>query len=169
MNLVAQYWTDIGLKVNQDVVERSLYEERVGNGEVDVGVWGCDRNSVVMADPGRYLGSIDDGPWAPLFGHWWAKGAEKQLEPPEDHTIRQIWSLWEQARAEPDETKRNGLFTELLGIHKEHPYMIGTVGENPSLVIVNNNFRNFVDGFIADDTLRDTGLLNPQQFFIQQA
>jgi len=169
MNLVAQYWGALGLQVNQDVVERSLYEERVGNGEVDVGVWGCDRNSVVMADPGRYLGTIDDGPWAPLFGHWYVNGPEKQLEPPEDHIIREVWSLWEQARVEPDETKRNGIFQELLNIHKEHPWMIGTVGEAPSLVIASNRFRNFAEGYIADDTLRDTGSLNPQQFFIQQA
>jgi peptide/nickel transport system substrate-binding protein len=169
MNLVAQYWGEIGLQVNQDVVERSLYEERVGNGEVDIGVWGCDRNSVVMADPGRYLGTIDDGPWAPLFGHWYVQGPEKQLEPPEDHIIREIWSLWEQARVEPDETKRNGIFQELLNIHKEHPWMIGTVGESPALAIVSNKFRNFGEGFIADDTLRDSGSINPQQFWIQQA
>jgi hypothetical protein len=47
--------------------------------------------------------------------------------------------------------------------------MIGTVGESPSLVIASNNFRNFAEGYIADDTLRDTGSLNPQQFFIQES
>jgi peptide/nickel transport system substrate-binding protein len=170
MNLVAEYWGAIGLQVNQDVVERSLYEERVNNGEVDIGVWGCDRNSVVMADPGRYLGTIQDGPWAPLYGNWYEPGSPyKIVEPPEDHPIRTIWSLWEQARSEPDETKRNGIFKQLLDMHKETPWMIGTVGESPSLAIVSNNFRNFLEGFIADDTLRDSGLLNPQQFFIRQA
>lgn len=167
---VEQYWRAIGLDVNQEVVERSLYEERMNTGEVDVGVWGCDRNSVIMADPGRYLGTIDDGPWAPLFGHWWADSVDGvQVEPPEDHIIREIWSLWEQTRAEPDETKRNGLFTEMLNIHKEHPWMIGTVGEAPSPVIVSNRFGNMLNGYIGDDTLRDLGLINPQQFFIRQA
>lgn len=167
---VQQYWRDIGLDVNQEVVERSLYEERVNNADVDVGVWGCDRNSVVMADPGRYLGSIQDGPWAPAFGGWWENSPSvKQVEPPEDHIIREIWSLWEQTRAEPDETKRNALFTELLNIHKEHPWMIGTVGEAPKPVIVSNRFGNILPGYIADDTLRDLGLINPQQFFIRQA
>jgi len=167
---VEQYWRDIGLDVNQEVVERSLYEERVNNADVDVGVWGCDRNSVVMADPGRYLGTIQDGPWAPAFGAWWENApSAKQVEPPEDHIIREIWSLWEQTRAEPDETKRNALFTELLNIHKEHPWMIGTVGEAPRPVIVSNNFGNMLAGYIGDDTLRDLGLINPQQFFIRQA
>jgi peptide/nickel transport system substrate-binding protein len=167
---VQQYWRAIGLDVNQEVVERSLYEERMNTGEVDVGVWGCDRNSVIMADPGRYLGTIDDGPWAPLFGHWWSDSVDGvKAEPPEDHPIREIWSLWEQTRAEPDETKRNGLFKQLLDIHKEHPWMIGTVGEAPNPVIVSNQFGNMLPGYIGDDTLRDLGLINPQQFFIRQA
>lgn len=73
--LVENYWRAIGLEVSQDVVERSLYEERVRNGEVDVGVWGVDRSFIVIADPGRMLGTVDDGPWAPLFGHWYLGGA----------------------------------------------------------------------------------------------
>ena len=113
--------------------------------------------------------TIDDGPWAPLFGHWRVDSVDgKQLEPPEDHPIREIWSLWDQARAEPDEAKRNGFFKQLLDIHKEHPWMIGTVGEAPSPVIVSRKFGNMLNGYIGDDTLRDLGLINPQQFYIRQ-
>ena len=168
IQLIQDYWNAIGLKVSQDVVERSLYEERVQNGDVEVGNWSADRNSIVMADPGRYLGSTDDGPWAPLFGHWYdVSSAYKKLEPPADHPIRQIWSLWDQAKAEPDEAKRNALFKQLLDIHKEHPWMIGTVGEAPSPLIVKNNFFNVPEGFIDDDTLRGIGYANPFQFFIK--
>ena len=35
-------------------------------------------------------------------------------------------------------------------------------------MIVAGNLRNILDGFIADDTLRDSGLLNPQQFFLKK-
>ncbi len=170
MNLVEGYWEAIGLDVNQDVVERSLYEERVNNNEVDVGVWGVDRNSVVMADPGRYLGTIQDGPWAPAFGGWWEGDAFTgyKEEPPEGHIIREIWALWEAARAEPDEASRNALFTDLLNIHKEHPFQIGTVGESPALKIVSNRMHNVPAGYINDDTLRDMGSVNPQQFFLTE-
>jgi peptide/nickel transport system substrate-binding protein len=168
MQLVEDYWKAIGLGVSQEVVERTLYEERMNTGEVDVGVWGADRNSVVMADPGRYLAYTDDGPWAPLYGHWYVNDpGGTQVEPPADHPIRQIWALWEQARSEPDEAQRNALFKQLLDIHKEHPWMIGTVGEAPSVFIVSNNLGNFVEGYISDDTLRDYGLIKPAQFFFR--
>lgn len=170
VGLIEKYWRDIGIDVSQDVVERSLYEARVENGEVDVGVWGCDRNSVVMADPGRYLGTIDDGPWAPLYGHWYdTESPLKKVEPPADHPIREIWSLWDQAAVEPDTAKRDALFKQLLDIHKAAPYMIGIVGEAPVLYITSNRFGNVASGYIDDDTLRNSGQLNPAQFFIKQS
>jgi peptide/nickel transport system substrate-binding protein len=170
MQLVEDYWKAIGLNVSQDVVERSLYEERVHAGDVDVGVWGADRNSIVMADVTRYTAEVDDGPWAPLYGHFYTVNTpHPKEEPPADHPIVQIWSLWDQAKLEPDETRRNEIFKQMLDIHKEHPYMIGTVGEAPIPVIVSNNMVNWPAGFIADDTLRDYGLAIPVQLFMRQA
>ncbi len=168
IGLVETYWKAIGIDASQDVVERSLYETRVQNGEVDVGVWGFDRNSVVMADPGRYLGNIDDGPWAPLYGHFWdTESAFAKLEPPADHPIRQIWAYWDQTRVEPDQAKRDAHFKQLLDIHKEHPYAIGLVGEAPVLYITSDKFGNVASGYIDDDTLRNAGQLNPAQFYIK--
>ncbi len=177
VQLVQDYWRAIGLQVSQEAVERSLYEQRVRGGEIEVGVWYVDRSSVVMADPGRYLGLVHDGPWAPLYAHWCAQQlapnpAEYQFptaEPPEGHPVRQIRDLWEQCQVEPDEAKRKALFKQLLDIHKAHPYQIGTVGEDPQPVIVKNNFFNCGGGFISDDTLRNVGLLKPVQFFMRNA
>lgn len=168
VNRVKKYWEAVGLKTNVKYIERSLYEQRWRNNEVEVGVWGCDRCSVVKADPGRWLGTIQDGPWASGYGSWYNKDPYKQVEPPADHPIRQIWKLWEQCQVEPDEAKRNALFMQILGVHKKAPYMIGVNGYKVAPAIVANNFRNFLDGYIADDTLRDIGLLNPQQYFLKK-
>ncbi len=166
-NLLKKYWDAVGIKTTIKYVERALYEQHVHNGDIQVGSWGFDRASVVKADPGRWLGTIDDGPWAPTYGHWYAKSPYKQQEPPQDHPIRQIWSLWEKTQIEPDEAKRNATFQQIIDIHKQHPYAVGIVGEKPSIGIVKNNFHNIKPGFIQDDTLRDWGLINPQQFFIK--
>ena len=167
VNIVQGYWQEIGLNVNQELVERTLYQERTANGDVDVGVWSADRNSVVMADVTRYTAEQNDGPWAPLFGAWWANSPRAQEEPPEDHPIREIWRLWEAARSEPDEAMRNELFQQMLNIHKEHPYMIGTVGESPVPFIMKNNMGNIQGGHIWDDTLRSPGGTMPAQWYIK--
>ena len=168
-NQIAKYWTAVGIPTTVKQVERTLYEQHCHEGNVDGGRWGCDRNSVVMADPTRYPGIVDDGPWAPLFGHWYGKSTYKQLEPPADHPIRKIWKAWDDTQVEPDETKRNALFKGMLDIHKANPWQIGTVGEAPALWIVKNTFHNVPQGYIEDDTLRDYGVAEPWQFYMDKA
>ncbi|MBZ0302267.1 MAG: ABC transporter substrate-binding protein, partial [Anaerolineae bacterium] len=173
VNLVQGYWGAIGLKVNQELLERSLYEQRNDIGDVQVGVWTVDRSSVVKADPTRMLGTVADGPWGINYARWIRANiygetvVGTQTQPPEGHPLYRIHELWDQTTKEPDEAKRNALFKELLDIHKEHPYQIGTLGEDPSPVIVKNNFFNVGAGFIVDDTLRGQGLVVPAQFFIR--
>ena len=167
VTLVEGYWKELGLNVSQELVERSLYETRTDAGDVDVGVWGADRNSVVIADTTRYTAEQSDGPWAPLFGAWWANLDAPQEEPPEDHIIREIWRLWEATQSEPDEATRNALFKEMLDIHKEQPFMIGTVGEAPAPFIVRNNVGNIQGGHITDDTLRSPGGVAPVTWYFK--
>jgi peptide/nickel transport system substrate-binding protein len=173
VQLVIDYWRAVGVKANQELVERSLYEEHNRLGDNEVGNWFVDRSSVVKADPGRYLGSIADGPWAINYQRWLAKNVYgetpdgTEIEPPEGHPIRVINQLWHEVLVEPDTATRDAKFMELLGIHKEHPYMIGTVGEDPQPVVVKNNFFNVGANFISDDTLRNVGLLRPVQFFMR--
>lgn len=173
--LVSDYWDAIGIRISQEVLERSLLEERNRAGDIEIGVWPVDRSSVVMGDPRRYLGVIDDGPWAPNYAIYLADieygdGTSQRgtvIEPPADHPIRRIHELWAEVQQEPDEATRNALFQQIIDIHKEHPYMIGTVGEDPAPVIVKNSVGNVGEGFINDDTMRNVGIARPKQFFIR--
>jgi len=166
--LVSKYWGAIGVKTTVKYVERGLYEERTHNAEVDFGTWVLDGASVVKANPNIFLGLLDENTWAPLYGHWYSTSPYKKVEPPPEHPIREIWKLWDQVQIQPDEAKRNALFQQLLGVHRRHPFWVGTVGEKVAPMIVANNFRNVLDGFIQDDALRDSGLINPQQFFFKR-
>ena len=130
---VAKYWTAVGVKATVKQMERSLYEEQTRNGDVEIGRWDVDRSAVVMADPGRYIGTMTDGPYSPLYANFYSKSPYKKLEPPADHPIK-MWDLWDKCQVEPDEAKRNALFKQLIDIQKAAPYQIGTVGEVSSIV-----------------------------------
>lgn len=170
LNLMIKYWKAIGIKIDPKYDERALYEQRVHDAAVTATAgFGWDRSSVVKADPGRWLATIDDGPWAPAYGHWYSKSPYKKIEPPAEHPITKIWKLWDQVQVEPDEAKRNALFQDLIGVHKQHPFAVGVVGEMVVPSIVKTNFRNVKGGYIDDDTLRDHGLINPQQFYIKSS
>jgi peptide/nickel transport system substrate-binding protein len=165
---VRRYWEAVGIKATMRYVERSLYDTHARDGVMDVGYWGFDRLSVIKADPHRWTGRIQDGPWAPTWANWFYNTQYKKVEPPADHPIRRIWQLWDQVQIEPDEATRNAYFQQLLDIHKQAPNVVGIVGEMVSPLVASVNFRNVAGGYIADDTLRDYGLINPQQFFMQR-
>lgn len=167
IDLVVQYWNAIGLNVVADPVERSLYEERLANGQVDVGHWEHDRSLMIEANPDSFIGTVGQQPYVNLYAKWYL-GNAVGVEPPADHPIRRIWSLWEQAAREPDAAKRHALVMEMLGVHKEAPFAIGTVGEPPGLAITKNNFRNVPTDMVTDTTLRDKLLARPEQFFMRQ-
>jgi peptide/nickel transport system substrate-binding protein len=166
--LVRRAWTAIGVRTSVRGVDRSLYTEHYRNAEIEIGHWGWDRSSANKADPGRWLAYVADGPWAPAYGFYYRNEPFKKEEPPPEHPIRKMWSLWEQVQTEPDVAKGNALFMDIIKLHREAPVAVGVVGESVSPWIVKNNFRNVKPDYINDDTLRDYGLINPPQFFIKQ-
>jgi peptide/nickel transport system substrate-binding protein len=163
--VIKKHWQAIGVKVSYSVVERSLYEQRCREGDVEIGTWDLQRCSIVMADPGAFIAQYTEGPWAPLYGNWYQKNSYKKVEPPADHLIRKVWAAWDACKIEADETKRNALFKSMLDIHKDAPWMIGTCGENPVVYIVKNSMKNVPVGRIDDDTLRSEGLGMPCQYY----
>jgi peptide/nickel transport system substrate-binding protein len=174
VGLVIGYWQAIGLKANQELIERSLYETRNQEGVTEVGNWNVDRSAVVIANPIRFTGEVADSPWAINYWRWLQANVYNntavvggQLEPPADHPITRINELWALIQQEPDEATRVDMMTELLGYHKATPFMIGTVGEDPQPVVVKNNFFNVGANYMGDDTLRNQGLLRPVQFFMR--
>jgi peptide/nickel transport system substrate-binding protein len=176
LELVSAYWADVGIKALVTPLERSLYEEHLATGEMEMGVWGFDRNSVVTADPGRYLGTITDGPWAPRYGIWYSnqgrevdeETAQNMEEPPADHPLWEIWDIWDQARTAPSLEEALEIFQGIIDIHKENVWVIGIIGEEPAVYITSNRMRNMPDNLIQDDTLRSQGLSQPAQLFLIQ-
>ena len=167
IGLVEGYWRAIGVNVAQDVVERSLFEARIENNEIDIGYWGFDRSLFIQADPQAYIGGSGQQTYAVRYRQWYLDNPAGE-EPPEDHPVRRMMELWEQASTEPDAERRQEIMAELIGIHKAAPFAIGTVGEAPAPVIVSNRMHNVPNGIFSDTTLRNVRVANPEQFYLTE-
>jgi peptide/nickel transport system substrate-binding protein len=167
LEMVKQYWEKLGIKVILKPEERSLYMTRCEAGEPEIGVWSFDRCAAVLSDPGRLLGTVWDGPWAPLYARWYISGGKAGEEPPEGSDIRRIYELWDKVKTSIDEEERNKYFKEIIDIHKKNIFFIGTVGEMQIPVVVKNNFRNVPDGLIFDHPLFSPKNARPEQFFFK--
>lgn len=145
--------SDLGFEVNYRGVDRSLSIATHNSNEVECTMGFMDRNLVPLADPQIWVKhtNINDRPWA---NAWTAWRIDPTLpiaeEPPEDHWIRTIWSLWDQIRAEADEETRNALFADILDIWAEELPVPGILGEVPRLVVVKNGFKGIHEGYAWD-------------------
>lgn len=165
LELVKAYWEDVGIKVVLNIVERSLYEELVDNADTEIVYNTLDR-PILAADPRGYLAI--DAAWAPKWGSWFNTGGEQGEEPPTDHPIRQTWAAWEKAQTANSLEEANLALQELVTVHRENVWHIGTIGEAPAIFIVNNNMGNVGDSFLNDDGLRNPGIAQPAQFYFKQ-
>lgn len=167
---IVKMWADVGVKCAFKYAERSLYEQHFNANEIEAAYWGGDRTVLPLAPEAPiFRGTMLDRPWAAGYGHWWSDPTSPgSVEPPEDHFIRKIWEIWDEIAVEVDPDKQNELFFQILDIWAEEIPMIGVLGELPSLAIMKNGFKNFVEGFPNDDTTGDENIYNTETYFWEE-
>lgn len=163
---VVKYFAAVGVKSAYKAVERALYTEHYNANEIESAFWGGDRSLLPLTAPLIFLGTTIDRPWAAAWGIWRNNPSDPVAqEPPADHWIKKIWSTWDTLAAEPDEQKRNQLFTQILDIWAEELPMIGVLGQLPQPLIAKNGLKGVVDKFPIDDPTKDEHFVNSQTFF----
>lgn len=169
VELVADNWKDIGIKVTIEVIERSAYLERAGSNNIQMGHWNMGRAANFMIEPAVYEGQIVDSPWAIKWGSYRKDPSIPVAElPPEGHLLNKIWDMVDQADSAGSEKEAMELGAEILKLHGEAPNWVGLVGGAPNIFIKSNRLGNFPQGFIRDDITRDIGIIPTEQLFIKQ-
>ena len=166
LELVVGYWRAIGIDASLKSWERSLYEQRDAANLVQIKTWdNFDRQFPnFILDPRRVVpyATGSDVPFTE-YARWYATGGKQGEKPPEE--FRRLQELWDIARTTPDPKERDRAAREIVKLHKENIFLIGTVARMPFLVIAKNNFRNVPEKFISDWMPRWD---QPQQFFIKR-
>ena len=108
---------------------------------------------------------LEIGIWYPLYVIWYDSGGKSGEQPPKD--VARLRDLWERIKATPSDAVRARLLKEICRLHAENIWLIGTVGEVPTPVVVKNNFRNVPEKLVTDTTLLSPRNAYPEQFFIK--
>lgn len=169
LELVSADWEAIGIEVEIEAIERSLYLDRMAANEVEVGRWGMGRSANILIAPGAYGNTLDDSPWS--LG-WRAYRAEPEspiaVAPPEGHMLYDVWDLLDRASVAGSQAEAFELGQQVLELHAKEPNWVGLVGGYPYLFIVSDRVGNFPEGYIRDDLTRDLGIIPTEQLFIRQ-
>ena len=164
---MVKYFNQVGIKAAYKAFERALYTQHFNANEIESAFWGGDRSLLPLsAVQNIFIGTVTDRPWADAWGLWRNNPQDPNAqEPPQDHWIRKIWNTWDQVVVEPDEQKRNQLFTQLLDVWAEELPMIGILGELPQPIIAKNGLKGVKGNFPIDDPTKDEQFINPQTFY----
>jgi peptide/nickel transport system substrate-binding protein len=170
LQLIAEYWSKVGIKTDVKSEARSLFYARKDASLDDVAVWyGADEQNP-MLDPRWLLPFTKESLFGVGYTIWFQThdpldpGKQKGEEPPPD--MKRCYDLYTQAKATGDVKQQIALFQQIQELNRKHLWVIGTIGELPEPFLVKNTFRNVPRVAISGWSFRTPGNASPEVFAI---
>jgi len=168
--LVAEYWRDVGVKVNIKEVTTQLTREKAAANQSDINMeWDVPFYPNLISEIGLYVPPYSD--LSPLVGVPWrdwrdSAGAQGE-EPPE--WVKRLYAIAEEWKTVlPGSDRFMELGRELVRINLEHMTLIGSVGRLPGPTVVSNRLRNVRDWTIQVYNYGRTYPFRPDQWYYAQ-
>ncbi|MGP4015874.1 ABC transporter substrate-binding protein [Saccharopolyspora sp. 5N708] len=169
MDLVRRHWREVGLNVQVDTEDRSLFQWRKETGDHDANVWPGDNGLLdAMFEPRWYLpiNSTESGyaiPWAKWYN---SLGSEGEA-PPEP--VQEQMRLYRRVQAVADVEQRYELMRQILRIAADEFLVMGLNLSPSGYGIVADNFHNVPDKIYDSAVYNNPAPTNPEQYFIEDS
>lgn len=166
LELVAQWWNELGFRTNLEILTREVYWPRAGANEVMIATWQTDRGLVPMVDP-IYIFPFDERSWmAPAYGTWYKTNGAEGIEPTAE--FKQAMDLYDEYKTTTDPERQVEIGKEIVRLSTENLWTIGTVGLVPNPVVVNNCFMNVGESHTADWIIMTPGTQDPAHYYFAE-
>ncbi len=165
MELVKSYWNAVGIKTVVKGVDRTLFDELKYNNQLEASTNVFSVFNVALRPdvvvPLRVLTE-----WYGSYGLYTSTKGAEGVKPEGD--VAALLDNWNKLASATNKEDINKYGDEIMSLHEKNLWMIGYVGNQPKLWVVQNNLRNFPEGLYQTDETRYLGVANPSQFFIRQ-
>ncbi|MGW5364277.1 ABC transporter substrate-binding protein [Actinopolymorpha pittospori] len=189
-NHLKRDWEAVGITTKLNPVPPEGFGDRWGRGELmTTTAWEVGDNSPLVY-PGWVI-PVSTEHWAPLHGQAFVlqTGDPKKLTqqkdvspwkrtppwvlPEKGDPIDQLWTLYAQARVEPDNMKRIELMWQVQKIHIDHgPFFYGIVANYPRIVLIRDGLKNVprrenlaLGGWVNPWILPSPAVYDPETYF----
>jgi len=144
LELIQLQLETIGIKIEINNIDRTLYYDKRPMGDYDAQVWGGDGGLDVVQEPRYYMASGDESVWAYRWAQWYNGSRPEIAEEPADWAKQQM-DLYTQLRGEGDAAKRADLMKQILALGQENFPVIGVSLPGDTYYIARNNLKNLPD------------------------
>ncbi len=155
LELVASYWTAVGVHAEVKEEARQLFYERKKGLLHDVGVWGGSDEQIAVLDPRWLVPFSDESVHAVDYARWYRTEKKRGEEPPVD--MRRCIELFWEIEKTIDEEEQIRLMKKIIDLNRKNLWVIGTVGALPSFYLVKNSFRNVPEVAMSGWAFRTPG------------
>ena len=170
LQLVAKHWATVGVRLDLDVVERSLFRQRYRANLHDAAaddIEGGGPDFMALSD--GYLPMDNTSYFGTAWFNWLdnrRSDPKAALEPPP--AVKRAYEAYLQAGQTVDRAARAKLIKEILDIAADQFYAIGIAAPSDYYGIVSRSMRNVPRKQIDSYALAFPGPYAPEQFFIQR-
>jgi peptide/nickel transport system substrate-binding protein len=171
MELVRDYWADIGLKVFQRSLNLEVMRRRFLAGDTLISMWGGLDVGLATAD----LPPDELAPISSAQGNWpkWGQYTEtmgKAGEPVDLPAAQELLDLYRAWRVSSTTAERRGIWQMMLSIYTDQVFTIGTVNSVYQPVVVNSRLRNVPsEGVYSFAPGAYFGIYMPDTFWYEEA
>jgi peptide/nickel transport system substrate-binding protein len=171
LQIITDDWAEIGVALVMRPLDRDILRNRLYSGESMAGVWfGWDNGIPQPYTSPDYLAPRYQEYFAwPKWGQFYQTGGAAGEAPDMEEPLRLMELSHEWEAATSDEA-RSAIWREMLAIHAQQVYAIGTVSEAPQPVVVANRLKNVPkNGIWAWDPGAHFGIHRPDEFYLEDA
>lgn len=171
LQIVAETWRDVGVRLLMRTVDRDVLRNRVYAGQTMMAVWGGWDNGIPDPDssPEELAPMTQENFSWPKWGQYYQTSGSSG-EPIDMPIPQELMDLARRWRHTTDETERRALWSALLDIHADQIFAIGVVSKTPQPIAVANRLRNVPDkGLWLWDPGAYLGVYRPDEFYFTDA
>jgi len=170
LELVAETWRDVGVKLIYRPLDRDILRNRAYAGQSMMPVWFGWNNGVPTASSTPLeLAPVDQANFSwPRWGQYFqtSGGSGEAPDTPEGQRLLDLFGAWNAARTDD---QRVAVWKEMLGIHADQVFVIGLVNQAPQPVVASKKLRNVPEkGLYAFDPGAHFGVHRMDEFFFAQ-
>lgn len=169
LELIKSTWAEVGVKLLPKPSQRDVVRGRIASGETVMSVWtGLSKGIATAQTTPEEL--VPDHRFNPQWPKWGAYEqtdgqAGEPVDLPEVQKLLDLQAQWTEAT---DDTERADLWLEMLAIHAQQVFTIGTVASVPQPIVVSRGLMNVPEeGIFAWYPGANFGLYEPDSFWLQ--
>ncbi len=167
LELIKQDWREIGVDLEINTIERTLWKLRSQNAQHDIATDDGPGGLDPILRPVDWITIEDDSAFAPLWSQWVLSNGAEGVEPAP--SMKRRLDLYEQLKASPNPEEQNRIMTEILDITADEFEIFGVMLAPDLFGVAKNNLVNIMDPMPMSYIYPTPAPSLPQQYFYRQS